>query len=169
MLNLGGLTVRMRCCGVVDDLPACRGFLAVPAIDAEPVCLHMEEFEAIRLKDYQGFDQADAAKLMGLSRPTFQRVLQSAKKKIALAIVEGREIKIEGGHYIMANRVFECQECKHVWEVEPCSEGGKHGYEIECPKCGSLKKAKLQNGERHVCGGADHVHGHGCCGGHHHG
>lgn len=68
------------------------------------------------------------------------------------------------------NRTFECQECKHVWEVPPCNEGGKHGYEIECPKCGSLKKIKLAaNGERHVCGGAhSHTEG-GCgCGGHHH-
>lgn len=66
----------------------------------------------------------------------------------------------------MANRTFECQGCKHVWEEAPCSEGGKHGYEIECPKCGSLKKVKLENGERHVCGGAGHSHG--SCGGHHH-
>ena len=68
----------------------------------------------------------------------------------------------------MANRVFECQECHHIWEVPPCSEGGKHGYEFECPKCGSLKKIKLMaDGERHVCGGAQHSHESGCCGGHH--
>lgn len=162
--------VRVRCCGVIDDLPTCREFLAVPESEKEAICLHLEEYEALRLKDYQSLEQADAAKVMNLSRPTFQRILQSAKTKVAIALVEGRKIIIEGGHYIMANRVFECQDCKHVWEVAPCSEGGKHGYEIECPKCGSLKKVKLQNGERHVCGGANHAHGegHGCCGGHHH-
>lgn len=67
----------------------------------------------------------------------------------------------------MANRVFECQSCKHIWEVAPCSEGGKHGYEIECPQCKGLEKVKIDKGVRHECGGAEHIHGHDCCAGHH--
>lgn len=162
--------VRLRCCGIVDDFPACRKFSS--HIDNEKaVTLHYEEFEAIRLKDYKGLEQTEAAEMMGLSRPTFQRILQSAKKKIATALIEGQNILIEGGNYKMANRTFECQECKHVWEVPPCTEGGKHGYELECPKCGSMKKIKLENGVRHVCSGGHHDEhgGSGCCGGHHHG
>lgn len=159
--------VRMRCCGIVDEEPVCKQFFAAHETAGEMV-LQLEEFEAIRLKDFDGLEQAEAAKSMGLSRPTYQRVLQSARRKVAAALVEGKHIFIQGGFYKMANRVFECQDCHHVWEVEPCSEGGKHGYEIECPECGSLKKMKLVNGERHVCGGGQgHVHG-GCgCGGHH--
>lgn len=74
----------------------------------------------------------------------------------------------------MANRVFECAACGKVWEEKPCSEGGKHGYEILCPQCGSLKKNKLVDGVRHACGGIGHAHDHGhhgetghqggCCG-----
>lgn len=71
------------------------------------------------------------------------------------------------------NRKFECSDCGEVWEVGPCTEGGKHGYEIPCPKCNGMKKIKLsQNGTRHVCGGHSHGHEHGrnhesgCCGGH---
>lgn len=71
----------------------------------------------------------------------------------------------------MANRVFECVDCAQVWEEPPCTEGGKHGYEIACPKCGSMKKLKINKGEKHACGGADHAHSHehshgssgGCC------
>ena len=71
----------------------------------------------------------------------------------------------------MANRVFECLDCNHQWEVAPCTEGGKHGYEIPCPKCGGSNKAKLaEGGAKHVCGGGHgqgHTHGQGgCCGGH---
>lgn len=68
----------------------------------------------------------------------------------------------------MKNRVFECVECGNVWEVEPCTAGGKHGYEIVCPKCGSMKKMKVEEGVKHACGGGgrQHGHGHGCCGGH---
>lgn len=67
----------------------------------EEVVLTMDEFEAIRLKDYEGLDQKEAAKRMGISQPTFQRLYESARKKIADAIVNGKAIKIEGGPYRM--------------------------------------------------------------------
>ena len=66
----------------------------------------------------------------------------------------------------MANRVFECVDCGQVWEELPCTEGGKHGYEIACPKCGSMKKSKISNGMKHACGGQGHDHHeHGAAGG----
>jgi predicted DNA-binding protein (UPF0251 family) len=61
--------------------------------------LTVDEFEAIRLKDYEGMDQVRAAKKMGISQPTFQRVYESARKKIADALVNGKAIRIEGGQY----------------------------------------------------------------------
>jgi Mrp family chromosome partitioning ATPase len=78
-------------------------------------------------------------------------------------------LKKEGGEDMIKNRKFECQDCGHIWEVEPCTEGGKHGYEIACPKCGSMKKIKIgEDGQKHVCGGNhhghEHGHGGGCCG-----
>lgn len=158
---------RRRCCGLVDEVPVCRTFFPNSQSCEPPVALQLEELEAIRLKDVRGMDQAECAAMMGLSRPTFQRMLQSARTKIATALVEGRTITIEGGNYIMKNRVFECGKCQHVWEVEPCAAGGKHGYEIACPKCGGLEKMKVENGVKHVCGGGhQHGKGHGCCGGH---
>lgn len=81
-------------------------------------------------------------------------------------------IMCKGGSKMVKNRVFECQDCAHKWEVEPCTAGGKHGYEIACPECGSMKKNKLnEDGVKHACGGGhahghDHKHGGGCCGGH---
>lgn len=156
---------RQRCCGLVDEEPVCRKFLPEGEQGQKPVVVQIEELEAIRLKDIKEYEQAICAAVMGLSRPTFQRILHSARRKIAAALVEGRAIVIEGGNYIMKNRVFECVDCHHVWEVEPCTEGGKHGYEIACPQCGSMKKMKLDNGVKHACGG-QHGHGGGCCGGH---
>ncbi|HMM21761.1 MAG TPA: DUF134 domain-containing protein [Selenomonadales bacterium] len=160
---------RRRCCGLIDDEPPCRMFVPRGETGKEAVRLLFEEYEAVRLKDRLGLEQAEGAAVMGLSRPTFQRILQSARTKLAEALVEGRAILIEGGNYVMKNRVFECAECAHVWEVEPCSAGGKHGYEIACPECGSLKKLKIENGVKRACGhqpGDSHSHGHGCCGGH---
>lgn len=67
-----------------------------------------------------------------------------------------------------SNRVFECLDCGNTWSVDPCSAGGKHGPDIACPKCGSMKKAKLVNGQQHICGGQYGQQSHhrgGCCGG----
>lgn len=70
----------------------------------------------------------------------------------------------------MEQRTFECAKCANVWSVEPCSEGGRHGYEIACPKCGEMAKSKVMaDGTRSACGGHGHVHaqgaGQGCgCG-----
>jgi len=61
------------------------------------VCLSLDEFEAVRLACLKELKQVDAAKLMRVSRPTFSRIITSAHKKIADALVNIKAIKIEGG------------------------------------------------------------------------
>jgi len=157
---------RVRCCGLVEGMPCCQRFIAEGQPDHSPVILGIEEYEAVRLKDLEGLDQTECAEQMGLTRQTFQRVLQAARSKIAEALVHGRTIKIQGGNYVMKNREFECAKCGHRWEEAPCTEGGKHGYEIACPKCGSEAKFKITEGQKTACGGQRHQHGHGGCCGH---
>ena len=158
---------RRRCCGQINEGIVGQTFIPQGQSRWPEVFVQLEELEAIRLKDKVGLDQVECAASMGISRATFQRILGGARTKIATALVEGRSIIIRGGNYTIKNRVFECVGCGHVWEVEPCTTGGKHGYEIACPKCGSMKKMKLDNGLRHTCsGGQQDAHGQGgCCGG----
>ncbi len=78
--------------------------VGVPMANLEEVVLTVEEFEAIRLKDVEGMDQIEAAKKMGISQPTFNRLLNSARSKIADAIVNGKAIRIEGGNYQFVGR-----------------------------------------------------------------
>lgn len=66
----------------------------IPLRLLEEVNLSIEELEALRLKDFEGFDQIEAAKKMKTSQSTFQRILFSAHKKIAEALIEGKAIKI---------------------------------------------------------------------------
>ena len=61
----------------------------------EEVNLSMEEMEAIRLKDFLGLEQIEAAKKMKTSQSTFQRILISARKKIAQSLIKGQALKIE--------------------------------------------------------------------------
>lgn len=63
--------------------------------------LKVEELESIRLKDYLGLMQEVAAARMGVSQPTFHRILSEAHRKIAEAIVEGKAIRIAGGDYLI--------------------------------------------------------------------
>jgi len=66
----------------------------------EEIILTIDELESIRLKDHLGLGQEEAAVKMNISQPTFHRLVLSARKKIADAIVKGKSIKIEGGDYI---------------------------------------------------------------------
>jgi len=71
----------------------------VRMINLEESILTVDEFEAVRLKDLEGLDEETAAKKMNISQPTFNRLVSSARKKIADAIVNGKAIKIFGGPY----------------------------------------------------------------------
>lgn len=72
--------------------PKCK-----PLNKTEGVFLSFDEFEAIRLADFEGLYQLEAARLMKVSRSTFARIAASARKKIADALVNIKAIKIEGG------------------------------------------------------------------------
>lgn len=67
----------------------------IRTVDLEISVLKIDEFEAIRLKDYENFDQKICADKMNISQPTFHRLILSARNKIADAIVNGKAIKIE--------------------------------------------------------------------------
>ncbi len=83
----------------VKCLPGERCFRphCAPSRSLQGVCLTIDEFEAMRLACLEGLKQVDAAKLMKVSRPTFSRIIASAQKKIADALVNIKSIKIEGG------------------------------------------------------------------------
>jgi len=67
---------------------------AIPLSMLDEVELSLDEIEALRLCDLEGLDQIEAAKRMKISQSTLQRILTSARRKIATAIVRGMAIKI---------------------------------------------------------------------------
>ena len=70
----------------------------------DQVDLAMDEFEAIRLADFMGLDQEEAARSMHISQQTFSRVLRRARKSLANGLVTGATIKIQGGHYVFSSK-----------------------------------------------------------------
>lgn len=67
--------------------------VAQPGV-SPPVVMAPDEYEALRLVDHQGLMQEEAAQMMGVSRGTVWRCLDSARRKVAAAVVEGRELVI---------------------------------------------------------------------------
>jgi len=100
--------------------------------ELEEVNLLVEEAEAIRLKDLGGLEQEECAQKMNISRSTFSRMLDSARQKIADALLNGKAIRIEGGNFEMSTRRFRCLE-GHEWEV-PFETMITAPPEF-CPKC----------------------------------
>jgi predicted DNA-binding protein (UPF0251 family)/DNA-directed RNA polymerase subunit RPC12/RpoP len=121
--------------------------------------LKLEELEAIRLKDLEGLEQSECAEKMEVSRPTFQRILLSAREKIADSLVNGKIIHIEGGNYTQNICPVRCMDCGKEWmESYENMESIKHG-EYVCPSCGSKKVICAQNGKGKFCRGHCWRHG----------
>ncbi len=75
------------------------------------VSLLYEEYEALRLCDYDMFNHHQASVIMGVSRPTYTRIYASARQKIARALVEGSLISIEGGKVYFDSDWYHCSHC----------------------------------------------------------
>ena len=126
---------RPRQCRRVGSMPESNYFKprGIPLSILEEVVLTVDEFEAIRLADLEGLYQEQAAEKMNVSRQTFGRIIESAHKKVAYALVGGKALKIEGGEFEMASmRKFRCYDCQHSWELPYGT--GRPG---NCPSCKS--------------------------------
>lgn len=108
---------RPRCPRQVSSLPSIDYFKprGIPLRELEEVILAVEELEALRLADLEGAEQVAGAEKMQVSRPTFARVLASARKKVADALVNGKALRIEGGAFRLADEASFCGRHGHGW------------------------------------------------------
>ena len=79
----------------------------IPVRLLEEVRLTLDELEAIRLKDMEGLEQEQGAEKMNVSRPTFQRILASARRKTADVLLNGKALRIEGGPFEVSGALEE--------------------------------------------------------------
>ena len=123
---------KLRC---VAQLPNVGFFkpAGIPANALQSVRLSLEELESIRLKDLEGLEQEECAQQMRISRPTFHRILESARKKLSDALIHGKAIQIEGGNFELAQRLFRCDDDGHEWDVP--FEAMAQRLPLSCPKC----------------------------------
>lgn len=125
----------------IEHIPAVPYF--VPSeIDLEGVetnILLIEEIEAIRLKDLEGLEQAECAERMEVSRPTFQRILLSAREKIADGLINGKSLHINGGNYTRNICNVTCENCHTIWKESFENLDQIKAGAYSCPACGSVK------------------------------
>jgi len=114
--------------------PLIKGFIPYggQVLSKEKVLLLMEEYEAIRLMDYEMHTQESSAKMMDISRPTFTRIYDSARKKISRALVLSLQIEIVGGNVELIGQWYRCKNCLAIFEVTDSSMEGLH-----CSHCNS--------------------------------
>jgi len=100
----------------MSALPPMEGYrpYGIPGRDRGSVELLFEEYEAIRLADYENLTQEEAAHRMNISRPTFTRLYDKARKNIARAFIESKSIVIRGGDYEIDNNWYRCRHCHQV-------------------------------------------------------
>lgn len=109
--------------------------------------LSLDEYEALRLADYESLSHNEAADEMEISRSTFTRLIEQARKKIANFIIKGESLIIEGGNIHFRNNLIKCLDCGYMFNININKKVS------QCPEC---KSSSLLN----VAGGFGHGE---CC------
>ncbi len=115
------------------------------------VTLNLEEYEAIRLCDFDFYNHLEASRLMDVSRPTFARIYDKARQKVAYAFVMGYPIVFEGGKVYYDSEWYGCRACGCRF-----NQPDRAVPVTRCALCGSPEIGPVQGeagppGRNHVC------------------
>ena len=114
----------------------------------ETVTFSLDEYESIRLADFQGLEHSEAAEKMFISRPTFTRLISKARKKLADMLINGKVLQIEGGSVHFAQNKIKCLKCGNIFPDK------LNQIDYICPQCGSKQFEDMAKGFGHgrCCG-----------------
>ena len=122
---------RNRNCRRVSAPPSMIGFepfgISKRRTLQDPVTLNYDEFESIKLLDYQNMTQEEAATQMGVSRPTITRIYERARIAVATALAEGRTLIIEGGNVDFGTRWERCKNCFEILDEQSSAQHKRCG------------------------------------------
>ncbi len=140
----------LKKCRKLSGIPSVKGFkpLALPMDLEEAIQLELDEYEALKLMDYEGMIHEQAAQAMHVSRPTLSRIYESARKKVAKAFVEGKGILIQGGAVDLDQQTYRCTQCGSQFQIE----SGKNDPDYLCPSCQSPDIAPISQCFYQGCG-----------------
>lgn len=130
---------------IVHEPPHFNAFkpIGIKVSDIEQIQLSLDEFEAVRLADSMGLSHEEAAEEMEISRSTFTRLIEKARKSIADFIIDGKLLTIEGGNVHFRTNTLRCQKCGHMFKTN------FNDIISECPVCHSENLLNLAGGFGH--------------------
>ncbi len=108
---------KKRCVG---SLPKAREFGPIDTASNDYISMSVEEYEVIKLIDFDKLTQAEAAEKLDVSRSTVQAIYQKARENIARALIEVKTIHIDGGNYKLRNKGI-CKKGKRCCKNENSS------------------------------------------------
>ena len=123
---------RPKCCRQVGEMPEKTCFRPEGTISSYPeeVLLNLDEYESLRLADLEGLYQEQAASRMNVSRQTFGRIIEAARRKVADVLVNGKTLRIEGGPVSSKpGETTRCPRCHHSLGLRNSRDG------TICPYC----------------------------------
>ncbi len=106
--------------------------------EKKKVTLLSEEYHALRLIDYELLNHSQAAKVMGISRPTITRIYEKARKKLATALIEIRELEVKEGNTTLHGSWYKCKVCGSEFNIPDPDL-----FQELCPVCNSSELYKL--------------------------
>lgn len=107
--------------------------IPMPLLDE--VVLTVDEVEAVRLKDLEKLEQQECAARMNVAQSTLQRILVSAREKIARSLIEGKALRIHGGPFALEDEPI-CPRCRRRRMGRKSLAGNGHEEMKEsCPEC----------------------------------
>ena len=109
----------------------------------ENIVLTLDEYEAIRLVDYLGFNHIEAAESMCISRPTFTRLLEKARHKLSKMLITGSMVSIGGGNVHFKKNIIKCNNCEQMFKINI------NEYIDRCPNCNSEEIYNMAGGFGH--------------------
>lgn len=118
---------RPKRCRRICGYPSVWSFAPESGSISETVPFMLDEFETIRLMDYQKMTQEECAAVMGVSRATVANIYENARFKIADALVNGKRIRLTGGAY----RIDSIPAAETIEEKGECSMRIAVTYENE--------------------------------------
>lgn len=114
---------RPKKCRQILEMPSSTAFTPIARQSVKRACtaiaMPFDEYECIRLIDFEGFSQEKCAEMMGVSRTTVQGIYAQARRKLASFLVEARPLIIEGGDYVLSEQTCPKMNCKRKrWNHE---------------------------------------------------
>ena len=130
---------------IVDNPPLFSEFkpLGISAKFLDQIELTLDEYEALRLADLLALSHSEAAEEMEISRSTFTRLIEKARKKLVDFIVSGKMLKINGGNIHFRKNIIKCDHCGHMFNIN------FNAHIQNCPACNSDKLINLAGGFGH--------------------